>query len=201
MLFKYILLASLSIMVFGDGQFKSRPDLSPPKIHITHQVPEHVSGDLLFLTPRAPLSKSGEQPHEAQSAAYIFTPFGELVWSGYTYFGSPAFNFQAARYRTENVIYAFQGSFNPDYGHGHGWVRILNHKYQLVAEVRAGNIKLSDLHEFQITPDGTGLVEIYQPTQRDLTSSGGTSVNQRWVVDALFQGNYPVLSADCGNRY
>ena len=53
------------------------------------------------------------------------------------------------------------GGFNPDYGYGHGWVRILNDRYELVAEVGAGRHKLCDLHEFQITESGTGLLEIY----------------------------------------
>lgn len=189
MLLNIFLTASLAaLLVLADGQYKSRPDLSPPKITVTQQIPHLISDDLLFLTPRAPLNKNGQQPHEAQSGAYIFTPQGELVWSGYTYFGTPAFNFQAGKYKGENVIYAFQGGFNPDYGHGHGWVRILNDRYELVAEVRAGRSKLCDLHEFQITESGTGLVEIYQPTQRDLSKWGATSAKQRWVVDDLFQG-------------
>src|SRR5271170_419012 len=141
MFFNIVLTAILSLLVLADGQYKSRPDLSPPKIHVAQQIPHLISDDLLFLTPRAPLSKNGQQPHEAQSGAYIFTPAGELVWSGYTYLETPAFNFQTARYKNGNVIYAFQGGFNPDYGHGHGWVRILNERYELVAQVRAGRSK------------------------------------------------------------
>jgi len=182
-----ICIASIIFGVLGDAQFKSRPDLAPPKIHVVYQT-EHLSDGYLFLTPRAPLTKSGRQTHEAQSAAYIFTPSGELVWSGYTFFGTPAFNFQVSKYNGENVIYAFQGSFNPDYGHGHGWIRILNDKYQLVKEVRAGRNKLSDLHEFQITKEGTGLLEIYQPTRRNLSAAGAISSKHEWVVDAQFQG-------------
>jgi len=187
-----ILIASLTLGVLADGQYKSRPDLSPPKIKVNQQIPHLISNDLLFLTPRARLSESGVQFHEAQSGAYIFTAQGELVWSGYTYFGTPAFNFQAARYKNHDVIYAFQGAFNPDYGHGHGWVRILNNRYELVAEVRGGNSKLTDLHEFQITKNGTALIEIYQPTKRNLKKSGATNSKQRWVVDARFQGTLPV---------
>src|SRR5271163_3714874 len=184
----YIYIASVIAGVLGDAQFRSRPDLAPPKIHVVHEIPQFISEGYLFLTPRAPLSKSGQQPHEAQSAAYIFSPSGDLVWSGYSFFGTPAFNFQASQYNDENVIYAFQGSFNPDYGHGHGWIRILNNKYQLVKEIRAGRNKLSDLHEFQITKEGTGLLEIYQPTRRNLSAAGAISPKHQWVVDALFQG-------------
>jgi hypothetical protein len=90
------------------------------------------------------------------------------------------------------VIYAFQGAFNPDYEHGHGSVRILNDKYELVAEIRAGNSKLSDLHEFQITERGSGLIEVdWQPAETDLSKWGATSAKQRWVVDARFQGIHP----------
>ena len=195
LLLNIILTVSFALLVLADGQFKSRPDLSPPKIHVRQQIPHLISDDLLFLTPRAPLTNNGQQPHEAQSGAYIFTPTGELVWSGYTYFGTPAFNFQAGKFKNENVIYAFQGAFNPDYGHGHGWVKILNDRYELVAEVRAGRNKLCDLHEFQITEDGTALVEIYQPTRRDLSKSDATSAKQQWVVDAIFQGT--LRSIEC----
>jgi hypothetical protein len=186
MRFQIALIANLILTVLGDGQFKSRPDLAPPKLRITVHNPDLVSDGYLFLTPRAPLNR-GEQPHDAQSGAYIFTTTGDVVWSGYTFFGSPAFNFQAAKYQGEDVIYAFQGAFNPDFGHGHGWIRILNDGYQLIKEVRAGNTKLSDLHEFQITENGTGLLEIYQPRRRDLRSAGGSRL-QEWVVDAIFQG-------------
>jgi hypothetical protein len=51
MLLNVFLTASLAaLLVLAGGQYKSRPDLSPPKITVTQQIPDLISDDLLFLT-------------------------------------------------------------------------------------------------------------------------------------------------------
>jgi hypothetical protein len=42
-----------------------------------------------------------------------------------------------------------------------------------------------DLHDFQLTPDGTALVTIYDPIMMDLRSVGGPKIG--WINDCLFQ--------------
>src|SRR5271170_1421950 len=76
---------------------------------------------------------------------------------------------------------------NPGYGHGHGHVTILNQHYDTIHELRAGNHKISDKHEFRIANEETGLLQVYQPVPRDLSEFGG-SPQQQWIVNAIFQG-------------
>lgn len=107
--------------VAGDWQFKSRPDLAPPRLNITIPATKDVEKGYLFLTPFAGLpDRAHEQHGPRQEAPYIFTDEGELVWSGYTYFSIWSVNFQAAKWKGKDVLFAFEGDHNPNYGHGHG---------------------------------------------------------------------------------
>ena len=45
--------------------------------------------------------------------------------------------------------------------------------YRQIAVVRAGNGYQPDLHEFQITPQGTALITVYDGIDCDLSASGG----------------------------
>jgi hypothetical protein len=137
----------------------------------------------------APFSGYPEGTHHgpAQAAPYIFTDAGDLVWSGYTYFSIWATNFQKARYKGRNVLFCFEGSHNAAYGHGHGHTTILDQNYETIRELRAGNHRLTDKHEFHIVNEETALIQIYHPVPYNLTAYGG-SEEQQWIVDAKFQG-------------
>ena len=121
-----------------------------------------------------------------QSRAYIHTEYGDLVWSGFTYFSTWAGNFQAARWKGQDVLFAFEGAHNGLHGHGHGHHTILNQHYQTIRELRAGNHLLSDKHEFIILDEKTALFQIHHPMQSNLTPYGGSN-DQSWIVDARFQ--------------
>jgi hypothetical protein len=137
----------------------------------------------------APFSGYPEGTHHgpAQAAPYIFTDAGDLVWSGYTYFSIWATNFQKARYKGRDVLFCFEGSHNAAYGHGHGHTTILDQNYETIRELRAGNHRLTDKHEFHIVNEETALIQIYHPVPYNLTAYGG-SEEQQWIVDAKFQG-------------
>ncbi|ODV65800.1 hypothetical protein HYPBUDRAFT_157883 [Hyphopichia burtonii NRRL Y-1933] len=177
--------ASLLAVATADWQYRSRPDLSPPQLNITIP-PKDTAPGYLFLAPYSGFADIGTTHGPRQSAPYIFTDKGELVWSGYTYFSIWAANFQAGKVNGKDVLFSFEGSHNPNYGHGHGHITFLDQKYQTVHELRAGNHKLLDKHEFHIINERTGLVEIYDPVPIDLTPYGGTP-DQQWIVDAKVQ--------------
>jgi hypothetical protein len=59
--------------------------------------------------------------------------------------------------------------------------------YETIREVRAGNHKLTDKHEFHVINEETAVIQIYQPVPRDLTA-WGASEEQQWIVNAIFQG-------------
>ena len=61
----------------------------------------------------------------------------------------------------------------------------MDSSYRQLAVVRAGNGYQPDLHEFQITPQGTGLITVYDGIDCDLSSVGGA--RDAAVADTLFQ--------------
>ncbi|ODV95720.1 hypothetical protein PACTADRAFT_76154 [Pachysolen tannophilus NRRL Y-2460] len=169
----------------ADWQFRSRPDLSPPKLNITLAATEETAPGYLFVAPYS--GYADVQFHgPRQAAPYVFTDQGELVWSGFAFFSIWAANFQAAKYKGEDILFSFEGSHNPAYGHGHGHVTFLNKNLETVKEIRAGNHKILDKHEFHIKDEKTALIEIYHPVPRDLTKYGASS-EQQWIVDARVQ--------------
>jgi hypothetical protein len=66
--------------------------------------------------------------------------------------------------------------------------------YETIRELRAGNHKLTDKHEFHIVSDETAVIQVYQPVPRDLTSWGANE-DQQWIVNAIFQGILECLMA------
>ncbi|OJD33924.1 uncharacterized protein BKCO1_2600022 [Diplodia corticola] len=180
-------LASLLCFVRADWQFKSRPDLAPPRLNITIPAASTVDKGYLFVAPFAGLPDTPTEQHgPRQAGPYIFRDDGELVWSGYGIYSIWATNFQAARWKGEDVLFSFEGDHNPGYGHGHGHTTILNKHYDTIRELRAGNHKLTDKHEFHIIGEKTALIQIYQPVPRDLTP-WGASEEQQWIVNAIIQ--------------
>lgn len=172
----------------ADWQFRSRPDLSPPVLNITIPAADDVEKGYLFVAPFAGLSDTATEMHgPRQAAPYILRDNGDLIWSGYGYYSIWATNFQAAKFHGQDVLFSFEGDHNPGYGHGHGHTTILDQHYDLIAELRAGNHKLTDKHEFHVINETTALIQIYQPTPADLSAFGG-SPEQQWIVDAIFQG-------------
>ncbi|KAB5531161.1 ASST-domain-containing protein [Coniochaeta sp. 2T2.1] len=180
--------ASLLVpLVLADWQFRSRPDLAPPRLNITIPATADVEKGYLFLAPFAGLPDTPTEQHgPRQAGPYIFRDNGDLVWSGYGIFSIWSTNFQAGRWKGKDVIFSFEGDHNAGYGHGHGHVTFMDQHYETVRELRAGNHKLVDKHEFQIINEQTGLIQVYQPVPRNLTA-WGASEDQQWIVNAIIQ--------------
>jgi len=183
---RVLTLMATAAMVTADETYRSRPDLAPPQLNITIPCNGRCSSGYLFVAPFTgytdPVDHGPLQP-----GAYILTDTGDLVWSGFTYFSTWSGNFQSARWKGQDVLFAFEGSHNGLHGHGHGHHTILDTNYQNIRELRAGNHMLSDKHEFIINDDETtALFQIYHPLQMDLGPWGGDST-QSWIVDARFQ--------------
>lgn len=186
-----IIIAAFATIVFADGQFKSRPDLSPPVLNFSsHYNPDssELAKGYIFITPYSPDSNDVEK-RVLQPAGYIFTDSGDLIWSGFSYFGGHPFNFQASKIDDEPVLFAFEGVFATHGGHGHGHIKILDNEYKLIKEIRAGNHELVDLHEFQITDNAKhGLIETYSNTNHyDLSEFNEGNPLRNWITNAIFQ--------------
>ncbi|KAL1627523.1 hypothetical protein SLS56_006347 [Neofusicoccum ribis] len=181
------LLAAGLPLAAADWQFKSRPDLAPPRLNITIPATSSVESGYLFIAPFAGLPDTPSEQHgPRQAGPYIFRDNGDLVWSGYGIYSIWATNFQAARWKGQDFLFSFEGDHNPGYGHGHGHTTILDKHYDTIRELRAGNHKLTDKHEFHVIGEETALVQIYQPVPRDLTP-WGASKEQQWIVNAIIQ--------------
>jgi hypothetical protein len=96
-----------------------------------------------------------------------------------------ATNFQTFTYRGKPVLAWWEGQVLYT-GLGQGEAVIVDHAYREVARVSAANGRKMDLHEFQITPEGTALFTTYpESVQTDLSSIGGPS--RGTVLDSVFQ--------------
>ncbi|KAH6983257.1 ASST-domain-containing protein [Ilyonectria sp. MPI-CAGE-AT-0026] len=177
-------LATLTGCARAEWQFRSRPDLSPPRLNITIPATDDISPGFIFVTPYPSFKDPAVFPE--QPAAYILRDDGDLVWSSLGYLSGFVANFQATRYQGQPVLQAFQGTIDSRHGRGHGTLQILDNQYRPVAQVQSLTNKIPSLHELRIVNEKTALVEIYDPVPYDLTAYGG-SERQNWIVDSILQ--------------
>lgn len=152
---------------YGPGRlrFHSQPHFYPPRVAMTSD-PDLRSG-AIFLS-----------PHDGgQNGPMILNSRGQLVWFR-PLDGEGAFNLEVQRYQDRPVLTWWQG--NVAHGQGDGADVILNRSYRTVAVLHAGDGYVSDLHEFQITRQGTALIDAYVLVPHSLTSVGGPANGKVW---------------------
>jgi hypothetical protein len=97
-----------------------------------------------------------------------------------------AANFAPGEYRGEPVLTWWEGKVILPLGYGKGEGVIVDSSYRELGRVRAANGRQMDVHEFQITPQGTALFACYPRTvQHDLSEVGGPRDGH--VLESLFQ--------------
>jgi hypothetical protein len=140
--------------------FLSRPDLTPLAVTVNTPAASTAPG-YVFAAPFVGPGKYGP---------LILDNRGKPVW--FRPIATPtAMNFRVQRYRGEPVLTWWQGKVEHGYGGGTGL--ILDHAYERVAVVKAGNGYHSDLHEFIVTSRNTALIAIYQDREADFSAVGG----------------------------
>jgi hypothetical protein len=155
--------------------FHSRPELRPPDVTVSSTARTAAGGDLLL----APYSGVG------QYGPMILNEHGELVWfKSLTPAGTRAANLRVQEYEGKPALTWWQDPLDADGSKTAGEV-IANSAYQTIAIVRAGNGYQPDLHEFQITPQGTALITVYDAVDCNLSSLGGPRDGA--VADTLLQ--------------
>ena len=142
-------------------RFHSRRDLEPPAVTVTTPSADPTLGDL-FVSP-----DSGP----AQTGPMILAPSGSLVWFDPMPAAMTAFDLNVQTYKGQPVLTWWQGQVVE--GHGQGVDVIENDHYEPVATVHAGNGLFADLHDFQITPQGTAWITAFAPQHADLSEYGG----------------------------
>ncbi len=144
----------------------------PPVVSVSSPAADIGSGDIF-------VDASGG----AEDGPMILDREGRLVWFDPLPTGALAEDVNEQSYRGQPVLTWWQGQVASGYGLGDDL--ILNSSYQTVATVHAGEGYQADLHEFQITPEGTALITAYQPAQADLSSVGGP--RNGTVLDSIVQ--------------
>ena len=142
-------------------RFHSRHDLEPPAVTVTTAATNPALGDI-FLAPDTGPGQAGPE---------ILTPSGQLVWFHPLPPGTRAFDLKAQRYRGAPVLTWWQGQVVE--GHGQGVDVIESNRYMPIATVHAGNGLYADLHDFEITGQGTAWLVAYEPQHWNLTPYGG----------------------------
>jgi len=144
--------------------FVSRPDLTPPKVALTHAMPQ---GGLQYLFLGVAQSGPGN------GGAMIMNTNGDMIWFGPDSPNQSKMDFQCQSYQGKPVLSWFQGKVVRG-GHGEGVGIVANNSYETIATIHAHNGLMVDLHDFVITPRGTALVTAFQTLDNfDLSSIGG----------------------------
>ena len=158
----------------------ARPAAGPPSQHV--RSAPHVRPPMIEATPgrTAGSPDSFLAPvHASQAGPLVLDSQGKTVWF-HPLTGEVAEDLNVQSYRGHPVLTWWQGV-----GLTRGVDVIVNSHYRRVAAVRAGNGYMADAHEFQITPQGTALIDAYVPARADLTSVGGPADGT--VLDGVVQ--------------
>jgi hypothetical protein len=176
---------SFAPTALADWQFRSRPDLSPPKLNITTPAHNTTETGFIFVAQYA-ASTSAWGP--SQPGAYIFKDDGDLVWSSIGRLGGWIADFHPTVYKGEPVLQAFEGTLDAAHGRMYGKHSLLNRKYEIIKTVVAGNHRLVSVHEFNIQEEfNSVLIETPLAVPADLSPYGGDK-DQQWIVSNGFQG-------------
>ena len=119
-----------------------------------------------------------------QAGPMILDPSGGLLWFKPLPAHTSAANLQVREYEGKQVLTWWQGDISV-HGFGLGEDVIADQSYNTVALVRAGNGLQADLHDFQLSPEGTALITAYDPIRCDLSSVGGSP--QGALTDGVLQ--------------
>jgi hypothetical protein len=148
--------------------FASESWLHPPIIYTSGQDPDPVKSGSIFVN----------AAHTIQSGPMIISPQGQLIWFNPLGNQGAAYDVNVQTYQGHTVLTYYAG----------GTDVMLNHFYQQVGAVTAGNGYTLGIHDFQLTPQGTALITVDQHVPWNLSSIGGPK-NGSLMDDAVQEVN------------
>ncbi|HSY24552.1 MAG TPA: arylsulfotransferase family protein [Polyangiaceae bacterium] len=170
-----VAISAFSTVATADSSDAGASDASPQPIPITilKSSPRTAPG-YIFLTPTAGPGATpggGGAGGAAPQSAQIDDDKGRPVWFHPLASGITAYDLRVQRYRGEPVLtwIESEGAFST----GPTTSYIADRHYNVIATVKAGNGLTEDIHEFELTPEGTALILAYNTVTRDLSSVGG----------------------------
>jgi hypothetical protein len=132
----------------------------PPKVTVTSD-PDTGSGDIFLAAKHV-----GSRLH-FQRGPMILDSRGRLVW--FEPVNGKITNLEVQHYHGRPVLTWWESRGKG----GRAFDVILNRSYHTVAVLHAGHGYRADSHEFQITPQGTALIDAVKSVRANLTSVGG----------------------------
>ena len=154
--------------------YHSRPELRPPIVSVSSNAPT-ATGEI-FIAPYSGVGQYGPMILDEHGGLLWFEPLSPA--------GTRAADFRTQELEGKPVLSWWQDPLIAGGSRAAGDV-ILDSSYHVIADVRAGNGYQPDLHEFQITPQGTALITVYDAIDCNLSSVGGPSDGA--VADTLLQ--------------
>lgn len=148
-------------------------DFSSPLVHVTTRHQTCQEDSLILLSPRGK-----DYPG---NKVLLLDDQGALVWH-HKERGAVS-SMQVQTYKGEDYLTYWVGDDN-FWGHGVGYYKMLDYKYDIAYAISAGNGLDGDYHEFSITPDNTALLTAYIKTSWDLSTYGR---EEGFIWDCAFQ--------------
>lgn len=170
--------AFYDIAVYGSAPTRHyhSSDLQPPDISVVQWDSKCDDGGQIFI---GPYGKWVETPGPT-----IMDTQGNLIWKTEE-FGMIT-NLQLQEYKGEQLMTFWVGE--KEGAKGKGFMYMLNSRYEVVRKLEAvGEGLWGDLHEFQLTTDGTALITVYNDTTIDMRDFGFFRGEHGWITDCGFQ--------------
>ena len=133
-------------------------------------------GGYYLLSPRGSMvSKPGP---------VMFDPRGNLVWTDDSF--GVVTDFKVQSYKGKSYLTFWSGTDGVKYRYGRGIYYMLDETYEVFRSIQSvGEGLMGDLHDLQITEEGTALMTVYLNTPADLSAIGGPA--DGWILDSIFQ--------------
>ncbi len=147
----------------GLTRFVTRPDLTPPVVNVSRAA-LGTDGGYTFMN--APWT------NESHGGSLIRDATGDLVWMRPNAPRHHRMDINAQTYRGQPVLTWWEGAIT-DNGYGLGVGMIADTSYRTTHVVRAHHGLQADLHEFNLTSQGTALITAYRTSVADLSAVGG----------------------------
>ncbi|KAI4725071.1 hypothetical protein E4T49_07185 [Aureobasidium sp. EXF-10728] len=151
-------------------------DLEVPVFQVNKAAGDNVdSADRVFISPRGTAVE--------QIAPMIFNSEDlSLVWSDPSY--KTTFGVRVQEFNSSDYITFWRGAIKGA-GYGSGSFIMLDHNYNVAYNLTTKNLTVGgDIHEIELTDDGTALMTAYEPIKYNLTAY---DIEDGWLADSLFE--------------
>lgn len=155
--------------------FRTLPGLQAPILTVTAPDKDPAAGDIF----------TSNGPGAGSYGALIYNPDGQLVYFHQVSGGLADDDVNVQSYEGQEDLTFWQGKVL-EYGYGDGEDLVMNHSYQVVTKVHAGNGLQADLHDFQLAQNDVAYVTAFNPIRCDLSSAEGGPKNGV-ILDATIQ--------------